>query len=336
MDLLRGLLWLPGAVLVLAVLLDVLLSSLQAGEGLLSRWIHRAVYAAVRAVARWTARGAVLAWSTVALISGTLLAWTGLLWLGWTLVFWASPSALEVTQTGQPASFEATVYFVGYTLSTLGLGDVVARGAPWRWLTDAAAISGFFLLTFAITFIVPVAQARGSRQEFALRLYRAGPTAQAVVVNAARAGASGVQGLLNDLAPSLNALDIQHLNSPNLHRFHGRGRHDALDLALPVLGEALLMLGALQDDSPPGLRRCLDSVDSLTRSYELVHRGPDAAVPPVPDLQPLREAGLPLRPTAEFAAHLRRHEALRRRLHSMARTGHWDWQQVAPPAAPDG
>lgn len=329
MDALRHLLWLPGAALVLAVLLDALMSGLQAGEGLLSRWIHRLVYAAVRWLARVTRRRSVLAWSTLALISGTLNTWTALLWLGWSLVFWAQPGALEVASTEQPASFGEVVYFVGYSISTLGLGDIIATGNLWRVLTDVAAISGFFLLTFAITFIVPVAQARSARRQFALLLHRAGPDAQTLVLDAVQGYPAGVQGLLKDLHTQLNTLDAQHLSTPNLHRFHEQERRQALDAALPRLGEALLVIGgALDIEAPRGLRRSLDSVDSLSHSYGCVHSGPDAPIPPPPDLQPLREAGLPVRSAAEFAAYLQRHEALRRRLHGMARSGGWRWDEI--------
>lgn len=336
LDALRSLLWLPGAALALAVLIDALMSGLQAGEGSLSRWIHRLAYAALRWLARVTRRRSVLAWSTFALISGTLLSWTALLWLGWTLVFWAVPGALEVAETKRPASFGEVVYFVGYSISTLGLGDVVATGNLWRVLTDIAAISGFFLLTFAITFIVPVSQSRSARRQFALLLHRAGPSAQDIVVNSARDYPDGLQGLLNDLHAQLNTLDAQHLSTPNLHRFHGRARREALDAALPALAEALLIVGgALDLETPRGLRRSLDSVDSLTRSYGRVHSGPDAPVPPPPDLQPLREAGLPLRPAAEFAEYLQERQALRRRLHGMVRSGGWRWDEVAQIAAPE-
>ncbi len=330
MDSLRNLLWIPGVLLVLAVLLDALLSCLQSGEGRLSGWVHRRIYAAVRWVVRVTGQRSWLAWSTFALIFGTLLTWTALLWLGWTLVFWAQPGALEVAKTGKAASFADTVYFVGYTISTLGLGDIVASSDLWKILTDFTAIFGFFLLTFAITFIVPVAQARSARRQFALTVYRAGPTAQELVVNAMHDYPDGLQGLLDSLHSRLNMLDAQHLSTPNLHRFHSRDRRESLDAALPVLGEALLIIGgALQEDAPKALRLSLDSVDSLTRSYEHVYSGPEVSIPPPPDLQALREAGLPLRSATEFAAYLHAYQDLRRRLHSMAGSGHWRWDEIA-------
>ncbi len=101
-------------------------------------------------------------------------------------MFWSWPDALEIAKTGQPASFGEAVYFVDYSISTLGLGDIIATSTLWWALTDVMASSGFFLLTFAITFVVSVSQTRSARRQFALQLYRAGTDAQTLVVDTAR------------------------------------------------------------------------------------------------------------------------------------------------------
>ena len=182
---LRSLLWIPGTVMVAAVLIDLIVTCIQTGEGRLSRVIHRVVYGLLRRAARSGGRRALLSWATPLLITGTLTAWTVLTWLGWTLIFWSQPGALVGAESGQPATFIACFYFVGYTISTLGLGEIIAPEPFWRVLTDVAAVNGFFLLTFAITFVVPVAQARSERRELGLLLHRAGPGAQALILNAA-------------------------------------------------------------------------------------------------------------------------------------------------------
>ncbi|AKH18259.1 hypothetical protein SY84_01110 [Deinococcus soli (ex Cha et al. 2016)] len=335
---LRSLLWLPGALMVVAVLLDLIVTCIQTGEGRLSRAIHRPLYGLLRRAAHHSGRRALLSWATPVIITGTLTAWTLLTWLGWTLIFWSHPGALVGAESGQPATFVACFYFVGYTISTLGLGEIIAPQAFWRVMTDVAAINGFFLLTFAITFVVPIAQARTERRELALLLHRAGPGAQALIVNAVQDHDRGLSSLTGDLQHLLNRLDAAHLNTPYLHRFHDHDRQDALDLHLPALGEALLIIqGALRGDCPRGLKRALASVDSLSRTFERTQsRHPllrAAEVPPTPDLTSLREAGLPLRSREAFREDLRSHAALRARLHAMARAGEWRWDQVATPEA---
>lgn len=334
---LRQLLWIPGALLVLAVLTDLLVTCIQSGEGRLSRALHYPLYGAVQGAARWFSRRSLLSWSTPVLIMGTLSAWTLLVWVGWTLIFWSQPGALLGADNGLPATFVATFYFVGYTISTLGLGEIVAPDPLWRILTDVAAINGFFLLTFAITFVVPIAQARSERRELALHLFRAGPGAQALILDAHTDHDRGLLSLTTDLHRILNRIDAAHLNSPYLHRFHDHDRQDAFDLHLPALGEALLILqGALAGDCPQGLRRALASVDSLTRTFEQAHHRPLPDAPPPPDLEALRNAGLSLRPAEDFHTFLHTHAALRRRLHAMAQTGQWRWDQVVHPGDTGG
>ncbi|UBV43732.1 potassium channel family protein [Deinococcus taeanensis] len=329
---LRHLLWIPGAIMVIAVLFDLLVTCIQSGEGRLSRAVQRPLYGLLGAAARLTGRRTLLAWSAPLLITGTLTAWIMLAWVGWTLVFWSQPGALTGADTGQNTTLIATFYFVGYTLSTLGLGEIIAPQPFWRILTDIAAINGFFVLTFAITFIVPMAQIRADRRELALHLYRAGPGAQALILQAYTDHDRGLLSLTTDLHHLLNRLDAAHLNSPYVHRFHDRDHRDALDLNLPALGEALLILqGALQGEPTPGLRRALACVDSLTRTFERAQPHLTLPPPPPPDLTLLRAAGLPLVNDEAFHAFLRPHAALRRRLHAMTAAGQWRWAQVADP-----
>ncbi|MBZ9712025.1 potassium channel family protein [Deinococcus multiflagellatus] len=328
----RQLLWIPGLVLVVGVLVDLLVTCIQAGEGRLNRAAQRLLYAGLHLIAQRTRRRGVLYWSTPVLITGSLVVWTMLTWLGWTLIFWSQPGALIGADSGQPATFLATFYFVGYTLSTLGLGEIIAPEPMWRILTDVAAISGFFLLTFAITFIVPVAQARADRRELALALHRAGPGAQALILNAYTDHDRGLHSLTVDLHSVLNRVDAAHMNTPYLHRLRDHHAQDALDLHLPALGEALLILFSALDAEPPrGLRRALTSVDSLSRTFVETQGGPLPPPPPFPDLGALRRAGLPLKSDAELQAGLHAHAELRRRLHAMSRAGLWDWAEVAEP-----
>ncbi|WP_291431298.1 potassium channel family protein [Deinococcus sp.] len=333
---LRQLLWIPGTLMVLAVFGDLIVTCLQSGEGRLSRAVHRLLYAALTTTARLTGRRSLLSWSTPLLILGTFAAWTVLCWLGWTLIFWSQPGSLQGSDSGTPANFTATLYFVGYTISTLGMGEITAPLPVWRLLTAVASINGFFLLTFAITFVVPIAQARGDRRRLALHLHRAGPGAQALIVNAHTDHDRGLLSLTTDLHDILNNVDAAHMNSPYLHRFHDHDRQDALDLHLPALGEALLILqGALTGPPPQGLSRALSSIDSLTRTFERAHHARGPQTPPPPDLTHLRGAGLILKPDADFHAYLHTHAALRQRLHAMAQAGNWRWEQVAaqqPPA----
>ena len=325
----RVLLWLPGAVLIFWVLADLLVSSMQSGEGRLSLLIHRPLYAALHRLAHLTGGRSVLAWSGATLVVGTLCAWVSLTWLGWALVFWSQPGAIVGTSTETQADPWDVLYFVGYTIGTLGLGDLKPIGNGWRLLTDLAALNGFFLITFGISFVVPVAQAQAGRRIVALRVYRQGRTAQGLIVNAWHDHPGGLQGLLNDVAGELIVLDAQHKNNPSLHRFHDRHPEESLELALPALDEALsLMEHALDLPPPKGLRAVRETISSLLGTYRRMNPAVEVAAPPLPDLTPLREAGLPVRPDAEVRAAFAPLAERRRQLRAMTERGRLTWADV--------
>lgn len=68
-----------------------------------------------------------------------LLTWLVFSWGGWTLLFSATQGAVVDAQSGQPASLAARIYFVGYSLFTLGIGDYRPIGAVWQFATVLCA-----------------------------------------------------------------------------------------------------------------------------------------------------------------------------------------------------
>lgn len=335
----RSLLWIPGGLLIAAALLDLLASSMQSGEGRLAWLLHRPLYAVVRWLARMTGQRTLLAWSGSTLVIGTLVFWTLLTWLGWTLVFLSRPGQLVGSNTGTPADPWDVLYFVGYTVATLGLGDLKPLSNLWRLLTDIAALNGFVLITFAISFIVPVAQAQADRRILALRLHRWGATAQGLVITAWHDHPGGLAGLIEGVSDELSALDARHKNTPALFRFHDRHPSESLELALPALDEALTLIEHALDTPPPrGLRILRASISSVLDTYTRVSWGDRTAEPPLPDLAPLRAAGLPVRGDAEFRERVVALSDRRRVLHSMTLWGSFEWTQVeacVPVRTPD-
>ena len=105
-----------------------------------------------------------------AALLAAVLMWTLLLWAGWALVFLASEGAVIGASSGAPADAWARVYFVGYTLVTLGLGAYPPAGPAAQLATTAASLSGLVVLTLAISYILPVLQAAVHRRATAAPL----------------------------------------------------------------------------------------------------------------------------------------------------------------------
>lgn len=328
---LRTLLWVPGTLLLLAVLADLLVTSLKSGEGRLTRTVHRPLYRLMQGLARLGRPRQVLAWTPGVLVMGSILTWITLTWLAWVLIFWSWPGSVVGTDQGTEATLSNVVYFVGFTISTLGLGELRPEGEWPRVLTALAALNGFFLVTFSITFLTPLAQAHSARRELALRVHRAGGTAQEIVLSGWQEHPQGLEGLFGELASDLVRVDAQHRNAPYLHRFHDRYAHEDLHLLLPALGEALLIAEhALTGPRLRGLRSLRASVAGMLETFAQVHDS-DPPVPPLPNLTPLREAGLPLREGEDFAARMSTEATFRRDLHAMVRQARWTWNRAAQP-----
>lgn len=329
-------LWLPGILLVAAVLDDVLTTSLQGSEGRLTTWTHHASYAALQLLYRLTGQQNVLTWSGSALVLAGYLMWCLLTWAGWTLVFWSQPQGLLWGSTGQAASPSDVAYYTGYTLTTLGYGDLQAQTRAARLLSVLASLNGFFILTFTITFLAPLAQLHGQRRALALRLHHWGPGPYELVVQAAHRHPDGLSGLLSELEADLIQLDTKHRTAKYLHRLHDQ--HTELDFtyALPVLGDALLLIQALKEP-PRNFPVIRQTLVGLQQSYQQVQPQGRQPLPPL-TLEPLRRAGLSTISDEGFAELLTREHSLRRGLYSMAeRSGHDLTRLVQPcpePGAP--
>lgn len=103
-------------------------------------------------------------------ILGTVTSWFLMLWAGWLIVFSSSPQAVLEGSSGNPAPFWSRVYFSGYTLSTLGIGDYQPGTQFYQVLTAFASLSSFFLITLIISFFVPMVQGEMQRRRLALHI----------------------------------------------------------------------------------------------------------------------------------------------------------------------
>lgn len=230
-----------------------------------------------------------------------IVTWILLLWAGFLLVFSAVPEAVVNAQTGAPANAWERVYFTGFTISTLGVGDFVPRTLLGRLLTPIAALSGFFLLTLSITYLVPVVSAVVEKRQLAASIAGLGQTPQEIL----RGGWDG-QGLgsleqpLISLAESIEVHTQRHLAYPVLHFFHSTEERTAIGPRLAALSEALDLIRQmpLEAQPPPApVRAARSSIDGFLSTLHpaFVHSSVQREVPERPTVEALRRDGLPIR-----------------------------------------
>lgn len=319
-----------GVFLIAIIMADALRSTLTTeGGGVLTRHLAKAQHGLMLWLARATGSRAPLAMSGAAAIASITLTWILGLWLGWFLVFDALPGAVVNAQSKLPADFIGKVYFVGFTLSTLGVGDLAPSGGPAKILTPVAAFNGLLLTTLAITYAVPLVSGAVQKRHFAYSVSSLGTDPVAFVRNAWNGrNFNALESLLPDLSSELLQLTEQRLAYPILDSFQTRERGGSLILQIAVLDDALSLLsyGLAASQRPDPV--VVNKVRSAIQHY-LTRAVGDADVrtetPPLPDIQRLSGTGLEVAAENAYAAELVSLAPHRRGLKQALECEGWDW-----------
>ena len=326
---------LPGLALVGLVVFDALYTTLGRGGGPLTKAVSRVVWGVTQHEVGRRISGFLFSQLGVVVLLAVITLWVVLLWGGWSLVFLSERPAVVSATTGAPAGVWSRVYFVGYTLVTLGLGDYNPAGPLWQMLTTATALSGLFVLTLAISYVLPVLQAAVHRRATAAALWGLGETPEEAIRTMwdADRDCSAFEQHLIGLTPDLTLLAQQHIAYPVLHHFHGDERREALAPSLAVLDEALSVVEfGLDADclSPGALRPARAAIATLLDRLEGQSVGPADEPPRPPALARLRRDGYPARSDADFREALREEACDRRRrlLLGLVQAEGWTWDDV--------
>jgi hypothetical protein len=169
--------------------------------------------------------------------------WLLLTWLGNALIFCADPDSIRVTGTDKPVGVVEKVYFAGYTLATLGNGDLYPAKPFWRIFTVIVALSGFSLLTIAITYLIQVLTSEIDKRKLSLYIASIGTTPQDILMN----GWDGktfrrLESHFISLSPMILSHSQHHLAYPILHQYSSHRPLDSTAFTLTILDEALSIL----------------------------------------------------------------------------------------------
>lgn len=292
-----------GAGLIFLVMSDALLTTLGIrGGGRLSRWVARTCWNLVRRIEYRAAGHQLRSVSGPVILLLTLLLWLVLLWTGWTLFFGLEPRAVIQEATGRPAGFIDRAYFVGYTLFTLGIGDMVPEGGFWQVATTIATVNGFFAATLAVAYVIPTLSAAVAMRRLAAWISTMGETPQELLVRAwDGSGFTGLGDQLLALIPEIEHHTQRHHAYPIVHYFHRSERRTAIGLSIAALDEALaILLYAVPPESRPPvsiLRSLRNAIAGLLDTLRGGFVRSEHAVPPAADLSGLEALGVSVDPT---------------------------------------
>jgi hypothetical protein len=242
-----------------------------------------------------------------ALLLVLLGLWTGLMWLGWFTVFSANPHALVSSQTHQPASVAARIYFTGYSIATLGNGDFMPSSKPWQILTAFMTLSGLGTVSLEITFLLNVLAAVVAQRSLAAYIADLGGKPLRILERAwTGEHFDSLSDHLIETTAMVQMYAEQHLAYPVLHFFHSESERTSPPLQLAALEELVFLLchGVAEEARlPPMVVLPLqDAMQALAEmlTNEFIKASTEA--PPVIHLQKLRDLGIPTVDEKTYAA----------------------------------
>lgn len=331
METLRGLGAVVGAILVSVTLLDVVWTTLGArGSGPINGWVSRRLWRAALQMHRRWPNDRRLGAAGIAILLIGLMVWTLLLWLGWVLIFSGDPDAILHGSTRAPAGFWERVYFVGYSMTTLGVGDYVANGSFWRVVTIVTAIIGFFVLTVSVTYLLSVLSAVVQKRSAADYIRSLGATPAEILANHWHGeNCEPILQHVPGLMQTLGTIAQQHTAYPVLHFLHAGESRSALPLRIATLSEAFLYFdaGVVRCEATEiGIRPLRKTLRQVIETISDLHLSPapDAPPPPPPELP----EGVPHERESDTGAAARDHELYRKLLLRYIVNDGWAWEQV--------
>lgn len=326
---------LVGLGIVLVTLFDATMTviGVSSGAGRLTRWVSRSLWLVLRRLQVGRAPGRVTRTAGPLIVLVIIHAWLVLVILGWALVFGQEGSLLQDGEALTPAL--GRLHYAG-SLVLGGGGSFTPAGGVWRFAEKLAQLNGVAFVGIAVAYVLPVVGAVVHKRQVAATISTLGESAEDVLVRAFNGRDFGELGLhLIALTPDVAQLAQRHLAYPVIAYFHSSTRHTALAPAITVLDDVVTLLAGVVDEraapDPVALYPCQRAVTTFLAAVDDmgIHAEMGSELPR-PDLDVLRDAGIPLRDDEAVQAAWEEAEQRRRELAAYL---HHDGVDVAEVAA---
>jgi hypothetical protein len=179
----------------------------------------------------------------VIILVSILINWLLLIWISASLLFISQPDSLMNVETNSPTTVINKIFYTGYTLSTLGLGDMEATGNFWDVLTAVLSFTGLILISIAITYLIPVVSSEIIKRKISVSINTLGGSFNEILLNYWNG-----KDFKELEFPLISLIDPIILHAQNhkaysvLHFFHSSDRKEAFVLNLTNLDEVISVL----------------------------------------------------------------------------------------------
>ncbi|MGB3694573.1 MAG: hypothetical protein WA865_19550 [Spirulinaceae cyanobacterium] len=325
-----------GLLILTYITVDVLVTILTVGGGgpLTSRLSSGVWHLALRFHGGNRSRHRLLALTGSLISVAIVMLWFVATWVGWSLIFCAVDKAVVNAATEIPANNQDRIYFVGYTLSTLGMGNFKPLGFTWQMAAAIASANGFFLVTLALAYVLSVVAAVAQKYSTAMYISSLGGSAEEIIARAWNGKDFGqFDQHLIALSSIITSLGVKYLTFPVLHYFHSVESSRSMALSLASLDEALTLLqyGVAKSSRPDpiALETARRANAAFLKVLDSAYIEPASELPEFPALEPLKSNGIPVVSEREFAVAMQQLIKRRRLLLAFVQNDGWTWHEIA-------
>lgn len=321
-----------GISLLIIVTTDLLTTILRmSGGGLISNFVSKNVWNLMFWLSKKNGLSKFLNLAGFLIILVLVVSWLLIIWIGFSLLYLSDFDSVVDAATGFSEGTIEVIYFVGYTLSSLGNGDLKAGSDFWRIVTNIMSFYGFFFITLTITYILPVLDAAIKRRTLSAYIYQLGKTPDEILKN----GWNGKNfDALYSQIKNLHLLILEHserhLAYPVLQYFHSRFPKYSAPLNIAMLDEVISIQETYQLDKSNEAYNwniLRQSIDSFLDVFIKQEANEDKKAPPFPYQEKLDF--IPF--LASKKEEQKKLEDLSKRrkllLHLVERDG-WDWDNL--------
>lgn len=323
-----------GVIMLLVTATDLINTSLSVhGAGFITKRLSKTIWTVLLAIHKKTGARKQLELGGAIILVAILINWLLLIWISASLLFISNPNSLMNVETNSSTTIVNKIFYTGYTLSTLGLGDMEPDGPFWDVLTAILSFTGLILISIAITYLIPVVSAEINKRRISVFITTLGCSVDEILLNYWNGkNFKELEQPFIRLSDSIILHAQNHKAYSVLHYFHSSDKKEAFALNLTNLDEVLtVLLHRIPAEHQPsfnvlmGLRRAISSY-LVTLPEAFITPGDET--PPQHELIPLETKGIQLIHGKTVDLAYEKIKSRRRLLLSLIKDDGWVWNDL--------
>lgn len=230
-----------GLLLLVLIIYDFFFTTLSgSGAGLISKKVASFSYRSLRQFSGSTNRK-VFEYSGMIVNLSVLFVWIVLVWLGLFLVFSYDPAGVT-NSSSTPANWTERLYFTGYILSTLGLGNFKPVTPFFEIVTGIFSFFGFIFFTSSMTYLISVSSAVIRKRTLSRSISTLGKNPSEIADKLKNFQPSYRDQQILSLQQQITSHLVSHQAYPVVHFFSHKNPENCFNLNFVRLDEAITIL----------------------------------------------------------------------------------------------